>query len=59
MVLGNARPSQFAAWLDAVSSISGFLTYLEGTVHQERVGIVTYSDLALLNCPLTESYDRD
>ncbi len=45
-------------WLDAVNSISGFLTYLESTVHQERVGVVTYSDLALLNCPLTESYEQ-
>lgn len=43
-------------WLDATNSVNNFLQYLDNTVHDERVGLVTYSDGVTTDCKLSGSY---
>lgn len=43
-------------WLDAVGSAELFLRYLDDTVHEEQVGMVTYSDLAFADCQMNGDY---
>lgn len=43
-------------WLDAVGSVNNFLRYLSTTVHDERVGLVTYSNAEASDCQLDSNY---
>jgi Ca-activated chloride channel homolog len=43
-------------WLDAVGSVSRFLQLLDQSAHRERVGLVTFGDLAAKDAPLSEDY---
>lgn len=43
-------------WLDAVSSVSYLLQLLDKSAHRERVGLVTFGDLATEDTPLSEDY---
>lgn len=43
-------------WLDAVNSVNTFFSYLDTTVHDERLGLVTYSDSVSTDCDLNSSY---
>jgi len=40
-------------WLDAVDAMDAFLSELNNTPQQEQIGLVTYSDDATLDVPLT------
>ncbi len=46
----------FSRWNDAVRAVDNFLAYLNSTVHKEHVGLVTYSDAASVEEPLSSSY---
>ena len=43
-------------WNDAVAAVDSFLSYLNTTVHDERVALVTYSDNASREEKLTTNY---
>ena len=43
-------------WNDAVSAVDSFLNYLNTTVHDERVAMITYSDQASRDRQLTTNY---
>lgn len=43
-------------WLDAVASVSLFMQLLDKSVHSERVGLVTFGDLAARDSQLTPDY---
>lgn len=43
-------------WLDAVGSVSYLLQLLDKSAHRERVGLVTFGDLAAKDTPLLEDY---
>ena len=46
----------FSRWHDAVSAVDSFLNYLNTTVHDERVALITYSDKASRDEQLTTNY---
>lgn len=46
----------YSRWNDAVSAVDSFLSYLNTTVHDERVALITYSDTASRDKQLTTNY---
>lgn len=52
---GDPVPPQ-ARWLDTIDAVELFLELLQATPQEERVGLVTYNNVAVENVPITSQY---